>query len=1353
MKEHQSATQKMNIGMGMKKNTILRLAWQMALVMIALHVPSIGYSQGMFTQVIPASPFRGYRTGAVITLRGTNFNNTCSTDVVNVKWTTPLPAGQVTLTRSSMPPLFSTSTFYTIAGTGTHDLVFQLPPGLPCGPKTIEYVYRPSNCTAAPLTMTFVLPRNTLDSASVIYPIDTFCVGDNGTIPVLLDPVSVTTPMETALSLVSFSGQFYSHTGVLGHHPMTAIANQDPVQMPAIPFCTDTSIFDIWILGPGSPQSMVYRDSIGPYCPSDPLDVFVPLATYPGSVSGVFSSSPAGLSLNSSFGAIRADSSLTGTYQVKYKPPYQECASDVFAFVTIESVQETRFQYTSSICARDSGLAPSVTSFVAGTFSPIATGLPGSAGTLRVDPITGVLDATFATRGRFRVIFTPTSGPPGVCSDTSSAIVRVVGLPRVQFTFPGNQDSACQGASPVLLNLGTSVNSGTFFERTGSIDFVSPTPPASIDLGASAPGGPYQITYVADSIGLNVVCTDSFSRPFTVVSNATAVVSYPVVTFCKGASDTIFPVFTSGAVGGTFSGPSTPGAPILDPSTGRLVITPNTIAGTFGITYNYPTSAICTASSSTLVDSVRVIAVPVVDVRFAAAVNDDTLTVCSNQTSVTLQRIVTNPPPGVNEILQIYGGPTTSPITIAANNLVTVSSVGVGGPYPIIFGVELSPSGCKTYDTIYLKVNPFFSSAFNYVDSVACQGGSNPVPNILVQGGGVFYQISNLNISFDPQTGEVDISNISQVVGTDLIMGYTTSNLDAICSDSSQDRIQLIGNNSADFEYGGVRFCQSDNDTLFPTYLGLAIDSGLFVATPMIPGDSLAIDPKFGIVNVALSDTGTYTISNSISGGGCVAQFSLSITILPGFLPTTMNYVDTAFCAGQPNPTPILVGDLSGVFIGTPGINLIDTLGTIDLSNSLPRPGQPYVITYRLENDFGCSVSIEDSILILQLGGSKFLFVPNFICSTDTFFELDTIPTVPGNFTLQSEFGQFLPNAIDTTTGQITVDSLGNNFQTQFTAYFTPDADQCAEPSFQILNYLRGPDSASITPFPDTLFCANQTVRVEARGILDGAFFTYNGRKVPAYDWVQSFVQSGAWEDGGVVDVVLFTGEHVVTVVDTVGADSATLDTSKMCFIRRSVTFNVTPLPVLTLDANTVDVVSSDQEIVFNFTSDTDNTVVNWFADNLNTLAPNAIFSPSGGQVTSGLANFPFPITNQVNLIFPNSPAQAVYTFIPSALNCIGTIVKDTVNINPESADVFVPAVFTPDGDEFNPTWLVQVKNGVNPADYTLVLYNRAGGVVLQMTPLTDTWDGGDLPDGVYWWNLLRGNQSVNKGGLTIRRK
>jgi gliding motility-associated-like protein len=88
------------------------------------------------------------------------------------------------------------------------------------------------------------------------------------------------------------------------------------------------------------------------------------------------------------------------------------------------------------------------------------------------------------------------------------------------------------------------------------------------------------------------------------------------------------------------------------------------------------------------------------------------------------------------------------------------------------------------------------------------------------------------------------------------------------------------------------------------------------------------------------------------------------------------------------------------------------------------------------------------------------------------------------------------------------------------------------------------------------------------------------------------------------------------------------------------------------------------------------------------------------------------------------------------------------------TSPIFIPQAMTPDGNGINDVWEIRWTDSADPADYHIELFNRAGGKVLDMQPLNSHWDGGGLPDGVYWWVLKdRAGRDITGDGLTIRRK
>ncbi len=72
----------------------------------------------------------------------------------------------------------------------------------------------------------------------------------------------------------------------------------------------------------------------------------------------------------------------------------------------------------------------------------------------------------------------------------------------------------------------------------------------------------------------------------------------------------------------------------------------------------------------------------------------------------------------------------------------------------------------------------------------------------------------------------------------------------------------------------------------------------------------------------------------------------------------------------------------------------------------------------------------------------------------------------------------------------------------------------------------------------------------------------------------------------------------------------------------------------------------------------------------------------------------------------------------------------------------YVPNAFTPDEDEFNPTFKPVFTSGFDPSDYRMYIYSRWGELIFQSNDVNYGWDGtysgfdGRVMDGVYTWRI-----------------
>lgn len=121
-----------------------------------------------------------------------------------------------------------------------------------------------------------------------------------------------------------------------------------------------------------------------------------------------------------------------------------------------------------------------------------------------------------------------------------------------------------------------------------------------------------------------------------------------------------------------------------------------------------------------------------------------------------------------------------------------------------------------------------------------------------------------------------------------------------------------------------------------------------------------------------------------------------------------------------------------------------------------------------------------------------------------------------------------------------------------------------------------------------------------------------------------------------------------------------------------------------------------------------------------------------------------------------------------------GCVDSSLINITVESVQLLVPNVFTPNGDGANDTFIITIKppDEDNPQKAVmasgthqpindfyisneLVIFNRWGKRVFEATDYNNDWDGGNLPEGTYFYVLkCMGTQGEDdfRGAVTILR-
>ncbi len=104
---------------------------------------------------------------------------------------------------------------------------------------------------------------------------------------------------------------------------------------------------------------------------------------------------------------------------------------------------------------------------------------------------------------------------------------------------------------------------------------------------------------------------------------------------------------------------------------------------------------------------------------------------------------------------------------------------------------------------------------------------------------------------------------------------------------------------------------------------------------------------------------------------------------------------------------------------------------------------------------------------------------------------------------------------------------------------------------------------------------------------------------------------------------------------------------------------------------------------------------------------------------------------------------------------CTGLTDEVAIRVIPpsENGEVFIPNLFTPNGDGVNDTWGIEFDRTTNPEEFTVTVFSRNGTVVFpeQSLFIASQWDAANVPAGAYIY-LLKGPESTFSGALTIQK-
>jgi len=594
----------------------------------------------------------------------------------------------------------------------------------------------------------------------------------------------------------------------------------------------------------------------------------------------------------------------------------------------------------------------------------------------------------------------------------------------------------------------------------------------------------------------------------------------------------------------------------------------------------------------------------------------------------------------------------------------------------------------------YLTVVEVGDPSFAYAPSFYCFGDNDPVPIISGIGGGIFQALT-------PGTGLDSIGRLDlNASGAGVhIVQYTTP---GACPDSLRDTVTVNNSVNAFFAYPASAFCTQDSNPI-PQ---IASQGGVFSGNII----GIVLDSVSGEINLNDSQPGLYEVQYSFTGT-CQTSFSTTVQILdfPG-LPL-LEYPADSFCRDSVPPLPALNTDSTGIFIGSLGVSFLNPLeGSLDLSN-IPAGG-PYTVRYDIANP--CAVDPIDTFYIAAKPNLSIHYPKAEACVGDP----NTSPTLELTpvFALHSLGFSSQAGLVMDSTGTI----YPSHSQPGYYQITCQTGNFCPAIATTELTVYPKPQGTRLAIEPDTVLCEGDSFAASLTAT-DGISFSFllNDNLI---DSTFYRIERASAQDNDVLTGII---ENAFGCRDT---------------LYRS--FEVKPRPTLGIfppSGTVMDI--GDQAITLN--TSISNTTAHWRLWYYGSV-------DDSGQV----ASFGPTLPNRISFdMAPQGldPARYTLEILPSTEGCDGDTMLVDYTVLEER--FFIPEVFTPNGDGQNDEWRVVWQDGTIPTGYQMVVFNRAGGEVHRMDA-AGSWDGGRVPDGVYWWRLSgKQKEQLQTGGLTIRRR
>ena len=577
------------------------------------------------------------------------------------------------------------------------------PFGSSTGTYTIVYT-TPGSCPGATSVLFEVYPAD--DDPTFNYSQNSFCESFSNTITPTINTIGGTfSSSPTGLYFDASNGAI---------NPALSSEGTYTLEYTTAALCSSVSS-TIIVINVEDDSTFTYSDTI--YCQTNTGSVTPTIAAS----GGIFTSSPLGLEINATTGAISPSISTAGTYTIEFTSD-GICSTTSSSTIEIKAPDDATFSYPINFyCKSTTEIVTPTLNYIGGTFSVSPTGLDLNVSTGEVSP-------TSSNVGTYTIEHTTS----GLCSSTSTFTLIIKPVDNPTFTYPDN--TYCQGTTEKVTPT-LSIFGGTFTSSPSGLNIDSLT--GEIDTNLSAVST-YTIEYTSEGI-----CAGTAS--FTLVINDfknNPGFNYPSLSYCISDLSTVTPTIET--PGGVFT--SSPTGLSIDTTTGNIIPSLSSVGS---YTIGYTTAGDCQDTSSS---TIEIKAIDNSNFSYSSNLFCTENSSLASPTVITLGGTFTSSPSGLS-IDQITGiiNPTNSVPRIYNITYTTPETI----TYPVV------TLGCVSSTTISITISSLNTGGFDYgyaLGAEFCPNDTDIRPSISGSVSGTFYSLP-AGLDINPTTGKIRFQN------------------------------------------------------------------------------------------------------------------------------------------------------------------------------------------------------------------------------------------------------------------------------------------------------------------------------------------------------------------------------------------------------------------------------------------------------------------------------------------------------------------------------------------------------------------------------------------------------------------